>query len=355
MKYASQDLFPEAALRLQNFEAPNGTAILASIADRTVIICGNTLYAPDYYSWNAAGQGNIYTNYYSYKYLNPGCGKYDWTLVTPQQKLRTAYATEHVYELQMLNLFITYMGTQNSQLEDWLNGRDVCSGIIQRLLFMKGGSWTTVGFNGGVGTNGDGVNPGTRPVDELVGEMSGGLGQPGDRSDEMMYLDTTLNGFKAKLFTPGSSLPSPSSQTYTARLEAVAQLSAVYLYLNDPTVRNVFKTVSLRVYNFWVKIDTACAAATAGICKIGPGFSWAKSYELFEIKFLGGMDDKALTYRNTHVTAAMDLINTAVQRGAVSSVTRDLMFRNIAQRELDTLNPTPPGTFSCLTALEMDV
>ena len=92
--------------------------------DREIEICQATVQVPPYNSWNGAGIGNAYSSYYSYKYSNakPGsCVKYDFDIVSSStQPDNKGYATEHVYEIQLINLFLNWMKDNNAALQAFL-------------------------------------------------------------------------------------------------------------------------------------------------------------------------------------------------------------------------------------------
>jgi hypothetical protein len=145
----------------------------ANTAYRTIPLCGENFLAPDYLSYNAAGSGNIYKPYFSYKYKNPNtCASYSWQIISSDTKPDNKdYATEHVYELQLINIFFEWMSKNDAGIKDRLkNGKvDMCSGVIRPLLIPTT-QWTNAKF----GAGGSMTTVGSRPIDDLICQLSGG-------------------------------------------------------------------------------------------------------------------------------------------------------------------------------------
>jgi len=105
---------------------------------------------------------------------------------------------------------------------------------------------------------------GSRPIDELVDAMSGGIAN----AHELVDLQDKLNGIKAKIFG-NQSPPSLPKLDYETVLATVAETSPVCLYLRNPKIASIFQAVSRRVQAFWAKIDAACVGNRRGSCILG--------------------------------------------------------------------------------------
>ena len=227
----------------------------------------------------------------------PRCSTYNWALTqgaTAPDNL--AYATEHIYELQLIALFLRWLSTNNASLKAYLavNNRNICANFINQILFGQGQQWTVLTF----GAGGSIKTPGSRPIDELMSQMSGGT-----RSNELVYLETHLNGMKAQLF--GGKTPSSMTMA-TAALALVGESSAVYLYLQDPNVSAIFKAVSNRVKTFYAKLDTACGRGGRGPC--AAGVQWAASYQTWQAQYLQQIDAGWQAWMNAQVAGAVSQI-----------------------------------------------
>ena len=82
----------------------------------------------------------------------PRCSTYKWALTqgtTAPDNL--AYATEHIYELQLIALFLRWLSTNNASLKAYLavNNRNICANFINQILFGQGQQWTVLTFGAG--------------------------------------------------------------------------------------------------------------------------------------------------------------------------------------------------------------
>lgn len=279
--------------------------------DRDIEICQATVQVPPYNSWNGAGVGNSYSSFYSYKYSNakPGsCVKYDFDIVTSATQPDTKdYATEHIYEIQLINIFLNWMATKNAELQVFLaaknnkqpppkNPANICNSLFNQLLFGQSSPWTTTKFgaNGAIGT------VGSRPIDELVSQLSGNA-----RPTEMVYLEDGLNGLKAQLF--GNKTPS-SFTLLVDKLAILARSAMLYGYLESEEISSIFQAVSTRMKTFYAKLDTACAGKTTGPC--GAKIQWADSYQTWQAEYLEQIDANWKAWKNGQLDQATTMLRT---------------------------------------------
>lgn len=227
----------------------------------------------------------------------PRCSTYNWALTQGATAPDSAdYATEHIYELQLIVIFLRWLANNNAGLQAYLavNNRNICTNFINQILFGQGQQWTVTTF----GAGGNIKTFGSRPIDELMSQMSGGT-----RTSELVYLETHLNGLKAQLF--GGSTPSTMTLA-AAKLALVGESSALYLYLQDPNVSSIFKAVSNRVKTFYAKLDKACGRGGRGPC--AANVQWADSYQTWQAQYLQQIDTNWQSWKTAQITAAVTQI-----------------------------------------------
>lgn len=207
-----------------------------------------------------------------------------------------SYATEHIYELQLIAIFLRWLAANNAGLQAYLavNNRNICSNFVNQILFGEGRQWTVTTF----GAGGNIQTPGSRPIDELMSQMSGGT-----RTSELVYFETHLNGLKAQLF--GGNIPSTMTMA-NAQLALVGESSALYLYLQDPNVSSIFQAVSNRVKTFYAKLDRACGRGARGPC--AANVQWADSYQTWQAQYLQQIDTGWQAWKSAQVAAAVTQI-----------------------------------------------
>ncbi|KAF6227567.1 hypothetical protein HO173_012206 [Letharia columbiana] len=278
----------------------------ANSATRDVTICGQDFSAPSYNSYSTTGNGNSYSPYYSYMFQLPRCSTYNWALTQgPTAPDSASYATEHIYELQLIAIFLRWLAANNAGLQAYLavNNRNICANFINQILFGQGQQWTVTTF----GAGGSIKTAGSRPIDELMSQMSGGT-----RTSELVYLETHLNGLKAQLF--GGNTPSTMTMA-AAQLALVGESSALYLYLQDPNVSAIFKAVSDRVKTFYAKLDRACGRGARGPC--AANVQWQSSYQTWQAQYLQQIDASWQGWKSAQVAAAVTQITPKTRGSAM--------------------------------------
>lgn len=292
----------------KRFHNADFVEINARAATRDVSICGQGFSAPSYNSYSGAGNGNSYSPYYSYSFELPRCPTYDWDLEQGPTAPDTAgYATEHIYELQLIGIFLRWVAANNDNLRAYLDvkSRNICTNFIGPMLFGTGPQWTTTTFGAGHNIK----TAGSRPVDELLSQLSGGS----DHSDELVYLNSHLNGLKAKLIG-GATLSTMT--VVNAQLALVAESSAVYLYLRDPHVSTIFKAVSTRIKAFYAKLDSACEKnRNRGPC--AANVAWENAYQTWQAQHLARIDGQWQTWKTAQVASAVAKIEPKTRGSAM--------------------------------------
>ncbi|KAK4040406.1 hypothetical protein C8A01DRAFT_35548 [Parachaetomium inaequale] len=279
---------------LDNSTVPLFSLAARDNAARSIPICGEEFAVPKYASYSSNGKGNTYKPYYSYKYQDPSrCASYKFELVQGETKRdQRRYATEHIYELQLVNHFLEWMQHNDAAIVNQLSKPskkkpiNMCSAVIRPLL-VPTRQWSNVRFGPGTGVM---TTRGARPIDDLLSRLSGGT----KHSAELVYLEEKLNGMKAKLFRGGQTV-SPDGQTYPDKLAVVARAAVVYQYLNDEAVYGVFRSVSGRMRQFYERMDAASAKGNNALAK---KIKWADGYRQWEREFLEANDAKWRAWKN---------------------------------------------------------
>ena len=259
----------------------------AGKAQREIKLCGKEFLAPDYYSWSS-DDGAKYKTYFSYKYKNPDtCAKYEFNLVTSSSRPDVhKYATEHVYEIQLIGSFLRWMEKNDDGVAKRLTrnvNSDMCSEVVLPLLVPRT-AWSNIKF----GNKGDMAAVGSRPIDELVSQLSGHT-----RASEMFYLESTLNGMKAKMFR--NEVVSPEHDTIPDRLALVAKASVLYDYLSHADVAGTFIKVSNRMRAFWDKMDQAGQKSSRDWPKT---IQWREGYDRWETFWIKSFDQRWKDFKN---------------------------------------------------------
>lgn len=291
----------------------NSSLVSNSAQVRGFNVCGNTLTAPAYDSWHGptSTTPNTYTPWFSYRYTWLPCGTWTWSMVkTPGVIDNRAYATEHVYELQLTNIFLNWLGTQDEALahiqsqpvppppnagDPPLTDAQRWCGFTITPFLTNNPAWAPANVYPGAAT----------PALRLQSLMTGGS-PPVDRS-EFMYVEKEMNQRKENLFSGKNVGVQTSAQNALGKL---ADMMNVVKYLRDSTARINFKIVSNRVHQFYQDLDTICAQpATAGQGPCAVGFnSWADKYDLWQLTYLNARQAQWFANRDTLVARARALL-----------------------------------------------
>jgi hypothetical protein len=219
---------------------------------RKTTVCSDKFDIPHYRNCEAGKiANNIYSPWFGWKYDGPDqkdCYKFSYQYISQNTKPRTGqtFATEHVYELQLIDIFIRSL-EENNVIQAYLTampGRSFCRDIFGA-LFKPPISYAPGFFF--VGTTPMNLIGG-RPIDSLTSRLSSQT-----RQVELMYLERKVNSAKQLWM---SSKNWPSRLQYSV-YERMVMVGALYKYLNEPLVRNVMCCVSRRMANVYRSVDTA--------------------------------------------------------------------------------------------------
>lgn len=212
------------------------------------------------------------------------------------------YATEHIYELQLLNQFLLWLGWNddnvarelglptNSETKANMNEAEheryghlrkdqFCSRHLQRNLltdYFTHQRWTEHPF--GLPTKTEKV------INALLREMSSDArDQAASTQDkEFVYLDSTINGLKTTLLQRNTPT---TLNNWEDKLEKLAAASSLFTYLGSDPVARIWGRVSWRVHGFYKKMDNV-KTEQARIWPLGRTIQWADSYAHWEQEFL---------------------------------------------------------------------
>jgi hypothetical protein len=263
------------------------TRLVAREDSRTVKLCGEQYNVPAYESWHAAGGGtNPYSHYFTFSWRNPEntCRRPDFRLtVETAATVRSTdiFATEHVYELQLLGKFHEWAAQNDPKISKRAAG-DFCRNVFTPLFKSKSGWPSTVPYSS------------REAIYDLVGRLSGG-----HLPQEMVYLRDRING-KKKNWAAGNDIS--NYNTWQNELEELAFASAMYQYLRTDSIVDIFKAVSGRIRDFYIGLDNAVAAANAQGQKSKLGdISWTEAYDNWVRIYFDAIDDKWKRYRQEAV------------------------------------------------------
>jgi hypothetical protein len=325
--HAGNDLVPEDETRVLY---PNTSArglVRRLERYREISICGeksSDWYAPPYESWHKTPPPqNPYSPYFTH--IQFGCGStIGWRLqVSDNGVAKKNYGTEHVYELQLLDWFLWYVGWNHpaskraypDKQEDTESGKTAeqlsiirasrfCDSIKKKLLVP--GTWTNYRFFA------DPMENNHLPIiKRLVEQMSSherDAANPTRR--ELMYLNNELNNLKMQLF--GFKIPSQRNRL-DEKINLLAKMSSLFEYLNDDRVAYAWARVSRRVLLFYSSLDEAQAQGNWGL---GSQIAWAQSYTEWEAKALRHLAERWREFFTTELNAALVIIKREAAAGS---------------------------------------
>ncbi|KAF2258562.1 hypothetical protein CC78DRAFT_572422 [Lojkania enalia] len=298
--------------------------------DRGISICWRQAgVAPGYESWHNAGS-NPYQPYYTHRYR--ACGSRTTIQFSRDAagKPGVQYATEHVYELQLLGQFLWWVGWNDPAVaaaNDLPSRQDaqaaldlgriteqeynayarlrqeaLCRNIVKYLINANT-QWTSSTW----------FRDPTKPIiDALLERVSS---HNGDKS-EFVYLDEGTNSLKKSLF----ALETPSDRTgWQNKLEKLAEASSLFEYLNQEPVVRAWGQVSSRVHAFYKELDLAQINGQWGL---GKQIKWAESYAIWENSFLIEIETRWKVWFTRELNSAL----TELKREALQKQSNDLTF-----------------------------
>jgi hypothetical protein len=298
--------------------APDVSSITSRILPRdfrTFDICGVDIDAPPYNPWSPGEQN--YFPYFSYTYRfqdQQGTRRWDWHLqVGPTGFVGENYASEHIYELQLIKWFFNdYLVESTEVVNASPKGADYptrykwfCKYHIKPKI-INSKDWTYART----------FYPYRTPVGKLSAQLSGT-----PRSSEMVYLAADLNSIKGIFF--GLNMPRDHNHLPDI-LADLAKVSLLAQYLNHETVWNIFGRVSKRMDKFY-GVDVQ-GAVTRSEWNLGKKIPWGGCYDNFESRFLMGVQRKMRRYRDHQIRRAiLEIGKQEASAGASLKWLRDML------------------------------
>ncbi|KAI1084589.1 hypothetical protein F5B20DRAFT_212342 [Whalleya microplaca] len=270
---------------------------------RVATICGTGFTAPSFESWHKdKTKTNPYTSYYSFRFPDTSqrCKLMDFELEVKKKDTvnkNDNFNTEHVYELQLLEDFLKWAVANDANIK--AASQQTWDGFCRRIFNPIFGSTqkfpSSTKFSNGK----------QKPVDALVGQMSGGTAY----QNEMVYLQVDLNQKKAKWSSDTGA--TSTFNTWFNGLEDLAFTSAMYQYLREPEITKTFKAVSARVESFYGDLDDAIAAAVkAGQVKFMGNVKFQAAYQDWVFRYFSNIDLKWEDYRQASLKNVQDKLAT---------------------------------------------
>ncbi|KAI9770050.1 MAG: hypothetical protein M1839_003278 [Geoglossum umbratile] len=233
-----------------------------------------------------------------------------------------SYATEHVFEAQLVSQFIKSFDQSCTQ-----------AGFLKTYL-VRDGNWP--GLQGAAAQPFRRSNYGPRQgtssaaaLDELMDNLSANAD-----AGELFYLDEDLNALKAAVFS-GSTGGFSSANVAKEKLAIVTRMCMLYKYLEN--VKKTYLKVSRRMYVTMQKLDQTIASSTIQPPRdsAGNAISFAQKYKDWEDHFLFFAGSTVNLSMESILKAAKDQISTDDKLG--SKAIRDQFLASV-----NTL--TGPGT-----------
>ncbi|KAK4506951.1 hypothetical protein PRZ48_000684 [Zasmidium cellare] len=295
---------------------------------RTGTFCGRLFDVPNYRSWSSTGN-NPYTPFYNY-YSSSRCGSWSFNLVSsgtsalpaapPDSSYPSqAYATEHVYEIQQIDIFLQYALSNVPVFQQLYNdnGTAFCQGFGSQL-------YSRVQF-----ANSNVYNYNISPAQQIYNSLEGGTGD----TTEFVYLENRMNNRKAKFF----SLQSPSGFTnYQDELAAISRSATIAQYLQNGNVASIYHRVSDRVRQAFITFGQACndTSAQQRYRRFG-NIDWAGTYDAWESSYLDQVQQRLTSDVTLGVKAARALIDAQRKNGRTPLVEQQRLAKLDAHVEAE--------------------
>ncbi|KAJ4287358.1 hypothetical protein N0V90_012756 [Kalmusia sp. IMI 367209] len=331
--------------------------------DRSVSICFDVAgSAPDFESYHsnpAEARMNPYPYYYTHTFSASSlCNhrlRFDFTKATGPSSRRSDYATEHIYELQLLNQFILWLGWHSDAVADYYGlpteqqandmlstGRmteqerqafgnerteKLCKEVKSKLL--KASNWPNDFWY-----KSDHTKPVIHALLERLSSHAGDLEflnrvPPSPDNTEFVYLDAPTNGLKAKLF----QLQTPTiKHGYVNKLEILARASSLFAYLNEAHVVRVWGAVSDRVHKFYQEMDKVKTSRSNWV--LGK-INWADEYVRWEDTFLRAAERRYRDWFVGELNMVMEEVKMKALKNDVYSNQFQFLLKDIEERIKD--------------------
>jgi hypothetical protein len=186
------------------------------------------------------------------------------------------YATEHIYEIQMVKQFLTYMWENDDAIKKWR--QQPANTAAQECDIWNGFMWQD-GANKGWWDDGMPLSD-PSPIGYILEELSGG-----QHVNEMVYLEEKMNSIKGVMFGDKQKW---DLTLWEQQLAMAARMASIIFYLQTTAVKTIYKDVSKRMYTAWGKFDVeAQSDAPANELK---QVKFQEGYIKRETKFIKGME-----------------------------------------------------------------
>lgn len=311
---------------------------------RTGVFCGRLFDVPNYQSWSST-RNNPYSPFYNY-YSSSKCGSWSFNLVSSNTATlpaappsssypSNAYATEHVYEIQQIDIFLQYALNNVPVFQQLYNGNGpaFCRGFGSQL-------YSTRQF-----ANGNVYNYNISPAQQIYNALEGGTGD----TTEFVYLEDRLNNRKAKFF----SLQSPRGlDDYQDELAAVSRTAAIAQYLQTNNVASIYHRVSDRVRQAFITFGQACndTSAQTAYRRFG-NIDWAGTYDAWESSYLDQVQTRISNDVTAGVALALRYIDTARRNGR-TPLTEQQRLADLKVHVESTLNTRLRGSDLSIAGLK---
>jgi hypothetical protein len=243
-------------------------------------LCGKPVRVPKYTSWSPGA--TRYSPTFNYQRTTK-CGAFNSKLDISIQPLLPGfkqgvpeYATEHIYEVQQIKLFLNWAAQNITELTPYYQtnfvpteqGSEFCNKIFLKLFFAKT-QWTASSFY---------QSRKVAPIQDIYNALEGSSDST-DPASEFVYLNKDLNSLKGSLF--GLKI-SGIFNDIVDNLDRLALYIALSEYLSNDDVSNIYHAVSTRVEERFVTFGEACKQANAKGFRALAGIDWASYYRQWE-------------------------------------------------------------------------
>jgi hypothetical protein len=216
---------------------------------------------------------------------------------------RTEYATEHIYEKQLIKLYFNWLAYDMTEESGFESGKVADCNTVVKPLFQTKSSDAKSKFNT------------ISPAQKLANEISclGGTCPDDSRASEFYILQKDVNGLKAILFGELSRKAEKNAEFKEYKCDAakwsdnrdkLANLAAVFQYIQKPEVAAVFVKVTARMRAVLADLDAdpfysqykpaalKIPAADDQVEEITHN-GWAGAYDYFMAMFLTQAEEKS--------------------------------------------------------------
>lgn len=269
-------------------------------APRSITFCGNMeFYFPPYHSYTSANWeagGSQTPAYPFFDYTMRTCPHWEWRMTQQAQPTVKRgnvdhYATEHVYEGQLVHKFMVWISEQADfqQFQASIKNKKNTGACQVFFIPFLWEAWTT-----GAGD--------VRIGQQLMNRLSNQ-----DLAAEWAYLESDVNNMKAKVMMKADLWD--DLMPIEDRLERLTRIALVFEYMRTPLIRGIYRTVSRRMRAIYHDLDQSLQGNIKDLklrafMKAMPTFSLEKKYIRWEKEHLIGIATKYREQRDRTVAAA---------------------------------------------------